>query len=35
LFKECRLRHSTRRGPAGNQTGASVLVNQNRTLFLL
>src|ERR1700682_1045958 len=35
LFKECRLRHSTRRGPAGDRTRASVLIDQNRALFSL
>src|ERR1035437_2943675 len=34
LFEKCRLRHPTRRGPAGDRTKASVLINQNRTLAL-
>src|SRR6266853_813134 len=33
LLEERRLRHSTRRGPAGDRTRASVLMNQNRALF--
>src|ERR1700687_1459691 len=33
LLKKSRLRHSTRRGPAGYRTRASVLMNQNRTVF--
>ena len=35
LFEESRLRHSTRRGPAGDRTRAAVLINQNRALSSL